>query len=109
MRPCGCAFRRRLAGGSERQTRLFLNGQRVDVGAQAEGLARLSALQHADDACRQASAHFHAQRFQLVLDLLRCAEFLRAHFGMRVEIAAERDQVRGEFCDFFFQIHSVSS
>ena len=95
--------------GSERQTRLFLDGQRIDVGTHAESLARFSALQHADDACRQASAHFHAQRLQLVFDLLRRAEFLRAHFGMRVEIAAERDQVRGKFCDLFSQVHSGSS
>ena len=95
--------------GSKRQTCLFLDGQRVDVGTHAEGLARLSTLQHADDACRQAPAHFHAQRLQLVFDLLRRAEFLRAHFGMRVEIAAERDQVRGKFCDLFSQVHSGSS
>jgi len=79
--------------------------QRVHVGAQADGSRRQlvtyrPSLQHADDAgAADLRVRLDSERLQFALDDGRGADFFVAEFRMRVQVAADRDQVTVEVAD----------
>ena len=92
----------------EGETGLFLHGEAVDIAAEQESLAGLSAVNRGQRAGRQvlsAGAPFDPGSGQFFADLLRGLHFFRACLRMRVEIAAHLDLVRVEFFCQSFQIH----
>ncbi len=79
------------------QIGVFLHRQRVHVGAQADALGPAAvALEHADHAgAAQAAMHLDAPLRQLLGDDAGGADFLKADFGMRMQVAADRSEFVG--------------
>jgi hypothetical protein len=78
----------------ERHVDLFLDRQRVHVGAQRHHRAGLAALEQRHHAgAGHAGLHFHAERAQMVGHQLGRARFLVAQFGVLVDVAAPGDEL----------------
>ena len=78
----------RLAGGKG-QAGLLLEGQRVDIRPQGDGLARLAALDLRNQSGRLEPAIGNAQFVHFFGDLLCGAELLEARLRMLVKIPAK--------------------
>ena len=74
-------------GGAERQVRHLLHRQRIHVGAQAEGTVAGAVAQRADDAgLADLASDVQAPGFELARDDVGGAVFLKAEFGMSMEV-----------------------
>jgi hypothetical protein len=88
-------------GGLVRKAVVLRHGQRIHVGTQADGLAAAARAQHAHDArFAQPGMHFQAPFAQAFGHQVRRTRLLEGKFGMRVDIPAQRSQLRMRAFDF---------
>ena len=86
---------------------LFLDGQRVHIGAQEQRLSRLATTQDALHA-RDGDAGMHliySERTQPLRDDTACTHLLKPHLRVHVEIAPRGDQLRFPLRDFVPYAH----
>jgi hypothetical protein len=77
------------------QAGLFIDGQRIHVGAQANGTGAGTMAQNAHDAgAANAFMHLQPRRAQRIGNDARRAMFGKTQFGVRMDIMAQRHQWR---------------
>ena len=77
----------------EGEAGFLLNRKCVDVGAKADGLARLTAVKDAENARFGAGANFNAQLLQILFDERGGTHLAAAEFRMGMNVAAEGNKL----------------
>ena len=76
-----------LIAGAVRHTGTLLDMQRVEIGAQADGVAAAAVTEHADDpGLRQSSVHFEPERFEPFGDERGGRRLFECGFGVGVDM-----------------------